>query len=287
MPLPALLALVVLAGDMVFTLAGNIIYWYETLNSPEPAIPSPRPGVFSCLFCYLNSLGGYLLCAVIFVLGPFSHRRVMKKPEQNPALPPLILIHGIYNSAAVWRYLGRRFGKAGFPFSTYSYRSLFTSPQRIVQGLEDHVRKVEAAFPGQKPVFVCHSLGGLIVRHWLLAPGNRERAGGVLTLGTPHKGSKTAALGPGRLVKHILPTADFIRALQNAPDLAPLPRASLASPTDEAVLPASSLVPPQGWRLRVTNRLGHFSMLFCPRSAKIVMEELNGIVRGQGEEKTS
>ena len=50
--------------------------------------------------------------------------------------------------------------------------------------------------------------------------------------------------------------------------------------------PFISLVPPQGWRLRVTNRLGHFSMLFCPRTAKIVMEELNGIVR-QGEEKAS
>ena len=287
MPVPALLVLVVLAGYMVFTLASNIIYWYETLNSPEPAIPSPRPGVFSCLFCYLNSLGSYLLCAVIFVLGPFSHRRVIKSPEQNPALPPLILIHGIYNSAAVWRYLGRRFGKAGFPFSTSSYRSVFTSPQRLIQGLEDHVRKVEAAFPGQKPVFVCHSLGGLIVRHWLLAPGNRERAGGVLTLGTPHKGSKVAALGPGRLVKHLLPTADFIRSLQNATDPAPLPCVSLASPTDEAVQPPSSLVPPQGWRLRVTNRLGHFSMLFCPRTARIVMEELNGIVRAREERKTS
>ena len=281
MSVPTLFALAVLAGYMIFTLCSNIIYWYETLNSPEPAIPSPRPGLFACLFSYANSLGSYLLCAVVFVLGPFSGRKIEKTPAHNPQLPPLILIHGIYNSAAVWLYLGRRFHKAGHPVSTYSYRSLFTSPQRILQNLEAHVLAVEAAFPGQRPVFVCHSLGGLLVRHWLLAPENRERAGGLLTLGTPHKGSKAAALGPGSLVKNILPTAGFILSLQDAPDLAPLPRVSLVSPTDEAVLPASSLLPPQGWRMRVTNMAGHFSMLFCPRVAGIVMRELDDIVHNK------
>ena len=276
----AVIVLAVLAGYMVFTLYSNLIYWYETLNSPEPAIPSPRPGLIVCLFCYINSLGSYVLCAITAVLSPFCRRRVEKTPGQTPGLPPLILIHGIYNGAAVWLYLGRRFRKAGFPVSTCSYRSFFISPERILSGIEEHARAVEAAFPGQKPVFVCHSLGGLLVRHWLLLPGNKDRAGGVLTLGTPHRGSKVAALGPGGLVKHIMPAAGFIRALQNAPDLSPLPCVSLVSPTDEAVLPSSNLLPPAGWRMRVTNAVGHFSMLFCLIVAQTTMEELNKIVRG-------
>ena len=277
MSVPAVLGLVVLAGYMIFALCSNILYWYETLNSPEPGIPSPRPGFFTCLFTYANTLGSYLMCAVVFVLGPFSHCKIEKTPDQRPDLPPLILIHGLFNTAAVWLYLGRRFRKAGHPVSTYSYRSLFTSPQRILQALDAHVRAVEAAFPGQKPVFVCHSLGGLLVRHWLLAPQNRERAGGVLTLGTPHKGSKVAALGPGSLAKNILPGAAFMLALQDPPASEPFPCVSLVSPTDEAVLPASSLLPPQGWRMRVTNMAGHFSMLFCLRVAGIAMQELEKI----------
>ena len=282
-----ILALALLAGYMVFTLCSNMIYWYETLNSPEPAIPSPRPGLFVCLFHYASTLGSYVLCAITAVLSPFCRRRVETRPGQTPGLPPLILIHGIYNGAAVWLYLGRRFRKAGFPVSTCSYRSFFISPERILRSIEEHVRAVEAAFPGLKPVFVCHSLGGLLVRHWLLAPGNKDRAGGVLTLGTPHRGSKVAALGPGGLVKQIMPAVGFIRALQDAPDPFPLPCVSLVSPTDEAVLPPSNLLPPAGWRMRVTNRLGHFSMLFCPRAARIAMEELDGIVRNREREKTS
>ena len=270
--------LIVLAGYLIFTLCSNLIYWYETLNSPEPAIPSPRPGLCICLFHFANTFGSYLLCAVIFVLGPFSRRKITKTPDANPELPPLILIHGLYNSAAVWLYLGRRFRKAGFPVSTFSYRSLLaTSPERILQRLEEHVRAVEAVFPGQKPVFVCHSLGGVLVRHWLLLLDNRQRAGGVLTLGTPHKGSKVAALAPGSLARHLLPGSEFIGKLREAPLYPAIPCVSLVSPTDEAVLPASHLMPPEGWRIRVTNVAGHFSMLFCLKVADIVMQELTAL----------
>jgi pimeloyl-ACP methyl ester carboxylesterase len=227
----------------------------------------------------MSTLGSYLLCAATLALSPFYGRRAVKTPGKTPGLPPLILIHGIYNGAAAWLYLSRRFAEAGFPVSTCSYRSFFTSPDRILRGIEEHVRAVETAFSGVKPVFVCHSMGGLLIRHWLLSPGNKERTGGVLTLGTPHLGSKLAALGSGSLVKDLMPSAGFIRELQDAPELTPLPCVSLVSPTDEAVLPASCLLPPTGWRMRVTNRVGHFSMLFCPGVARIAMEELGEIIR--------
>ena len=274
----AVLLSIVLAGYMIFALCSNLIYWYETLNSPDPAIPSPRPGVFACLVTYINTLGSYLLCAVTFFLGPFSRRKV-QRPATPSQLPPLILIHGLYNTAAVWLYLGRRFRKAGFPLSTYSYYSLFVPVHRILQKLDAHVREVEEAFPGQKPVFVCHSLGGLLVRHWLLTPENHNRVSGVLTIGTPHTGSKAAALGPGALAKNILPPSAFITSLQDVPTPEHLPCVSIVSATDEAVLPAKNLLPPQGWRMRVVFWVGHFSMLFCPRTAKIIMEELNALVR--------
>ena len=279
MSTPAALALAVPAVCMLVALGSNLLYWYEAVNSQEPSISLPRPGLIVCLAQYANTCGSYLLCVITCVLSPFCKRRAGKASGQTPGLPPLILIHGIYNGAAVWLYLGRCFTKAGFAVSTCSYRSFFTSPERILQGIEEHVRAVEAAFPGAKPVFVCHSLGGVLVRHWLLLPGNKERAGGVLTLGTPQQGSKVAALGPGNLVKHLLPAAAFIRALKDAPDSAPLPCVALVSPWDEAVLPASGLLPPSGWRIRFTGRQGHFNMLFCPEVARIALDELGTIAR--------
>jgi hypothetical protein len=42
---------------------------------------------------------------------------------------------------------------------------------------------------GAKAVFVCHSMGGLIVRYYLEVLGGREDARRLITLGTPHSGS--------------------------------------------------------------------------------------------------
>ena len=268
----------ILAAYMLFALCSNLIYWYETVNSPAPDIPSLKPGPFACLLLYVDTLSSYLVCALFFILGPFSHRRINTARTQA-ARPPLILIHGLYNSASVWLYLGRRFRKAGFPVSTFSYHSFFTSPQCILQRLEEHVRRVEAAFPGQRPVFVTHSLGGIFVRHWLLRPENSARTGGLLTLGAPHQGSKLAAVAPGRLAKNLFPAAPFMRELQQTP--APtmklagtLPCVALVSPMDEAVLPAANLLPPPGWRLRITSGAGHFSMLIRPSVAELALREL-------------
>ena len=126
-------------------------------------------------------------------------------------------------------------------------------------------------------MFVCHSLGGLLVRQWLLSPENQQCAGGVISLGTPHKGSKVAALAPGSLAKNLIPGAEFINKLQSASSYPNMPHIALVSPMDEVVLPAANLVPPEGWRMRVTNAAGHFSMLFCPKVAGIVMRELEEI----------
>ncbi|MDR2503941.1 MAG: alpha/beta hydrolase [Deltaproteobacteria bacterium] len=278
MSVPVALALAVLAFCMLLALCNNLLYWYETINTPEPAIPAPKPGFVPCLVRYADSLATHLICVLLFPLIPLARRRV-KQEGTTAGLPPLILIHGLYNNASVWLLLGRRLRRAGFPLSTCSYRSFFTSPQRIALLIEAHVRVVEAAFPGQKPIFVCHSLGGMLVRHWLLAPENPPRVKSVLTLGTPHQGSKIAALGPGVLAKNLLPDAPFIRELQQAPALAGLFCTALVSPTDEAVLPASNLLPPHGWKMRLTRRVGHFNMLLCPDTAALVLQELRDMSR--------
>lgn len=278
------IALLVLAGFFLFALCSNLIYWYETLNTPDERIPSPRLGAAECIRHYLASLKGYFLCVGVFPAAPLVARKIgREKPGADPSLPPVILVHGLNNNAAVWLYLAPRLEKAGYRVSTYSYWSFFKSREKILAGLERQVRRAEVAYPGQKPVFVCHSLGGLFARYWLMAEGNDARISGLITLGTPHAGSKLAALAPGRTGQSIRPDSEFIATLrQGAEEQAKrLGEAgkgpcltALASPTDEAVLPASCLVPPAGWALRITPKTGHFTMLFTDRVADMVLEEL-------------
>lgn len=269
--MPTFLALFVLAlaGFFLFALCSSLLYWYETLNTPDERIPSPKPGPVVCVRQYLASLAGYFLCVGVLPFGLFLRRWVEKGGDAQP----VICIHGLNNNAAVWLWLSRRMDREGYSVSTYSYFSLFVSLERVIAGLDAHIRKVEAAFPGKKPLLVCHSLGGLLARHWLDIGDNRERLSGLVTLGTPHRGSKLAALAPGRLAANIVPGSAFLAALSAARPL-PFPCTALVSPTDEAVLPASGLLPPEGWTMRVTARAGHFGMLFRPSICAMVLEEL-------------
>lgn len=266
----------VMSGFAVFSLCSNILYWYERMNAEPGPISAPRPGLWRCLRMYVISGCGYLICVGLFPLGPLVRRKVAAGTDA--ALPPVVLIHGLNNNASAWLYLGRALRNAGFGVSTYSYSSVCVSLERIMEGLEAHIRKVEALGLG-RPVLVCHSLGGLLARNWLREPGHAQRIAGLITLGTPHGGSKLAVFAPGMLGQSITPRGSLVRSLQALEAQPEVPCVSLVSPTDEAVLPAANLVPPVGlwWRMRVTPPIGHYSMLYCPAIARMVMEEIRGV----------
>lgn len=272
--------IIILVGFMIFSLCSNLIYWYENLNTRHTRLEMPKPGIFLCIRKYLLSLGGYILCVALFPAGPLLRSRPKPFPVADGAvLPPIVLVHGLNNNAAVWLFLGARLRKAGYPVSTYSYSSLFVPLEKIIDKLDAHMHTVEKFSDGRKPILIGHSLGGLLIRKWLSRHDNIVRVQGVVTLGTPHRGSKLAVFAPGALARHLVPGSPLLRQLAKAPSL-PFPCTSLVSTFDEAVLPPFRLLPPKGWSLRLAAPVGHFSMLFSPFTANVLMEELAGMVAG-------
>ncbi len=99
----------------------------------------------------------------------------------------VILVHGLYMHGVAMLPLRRRLGACGFHARQFSYPSLRLSVAENATRLARSLRDVDS------PVvhFLCHSLGGLVVRTMLLQP-SWQRPGRVLTLGTPHLGSHAA-----------------------------------------------------------------------------------------------
>lgn len=248
------------------------IYWYETRNAPDERIPSPRLTTASVLAVFANTLASMLLFTATRPFGTFAR----KVPGPAAHAPPVILIHGLFSNAAAWVCFGKALEAEGYTYSTYCYSSRKQTVDEILDGLEGHVSAVERHCPGVTPLIVCHSLGGLLARRWLALEGNATRVAGLVTIGTPHEGSKLAALGSGRLTAALRPEGALTVSLRGAPQTQ-IPCVSLASPTDTTVLPAASLVPPQGWRLRITPPYGHFTMIFKKPVHDMVLEELRNI----------
>lgn len=290
MSIPVLLFSVAVFVFLLACFCGSVLYWYETLNNPQERIPPPKPGLFPCLLHYGGALISYSLCLVLVIAGPFLRRKPGLKggtsatdsapdPEAEgraPVFPPIILIHGIYNNAGAWLFMARVLAKAGYSVSTYEYSSFSASLETILRGLDERVSTV-LRLSGEKPVLIGHSLGGLLSRKWLADYNGSDRVRGVITLGTPHGGSKMAVFAPGALARSIRPDGLLVAALRDLPPAVDLPCVSLVSTEDEAVLPASLLLPPQGWTMRLTPPRMHFSMLFSPRVAGMVLEELRAI----------
>mgnify|MGYP003623619684 CR=1 FL=1 len=276
-----IIALCILAAAlMMLSIILNTLFWYENLNGPNCLIPRPKPGLVFVFTKFARSMASALLCGLLSPFGRYAAvtpgaAREGVFPQGSPR-PPVILIHGIYNNASAWLYMARRLRRAGYPVSTFSYKSFNISLDDISADLDAHVSELERLFPATRPVLIGHSLGGIIARTWLLRGENHHRPGALITLGTPHEGSKLAVFASGPLARHLVPGSDLLAALKAAPQ-PDCPCIALASPVDDAVLPASSLIPPAGWELLVSEAVGHFYMVLHPGTVDVLLGKLENI----------
>ena len=80
-----------------------------------------------------------------------------------------------------------RFKKSGYKTFQFTYKSTKNSPMENAHKLAEFIHKIKA----KKIHFVCHSLGGLVLRHYLNLYDMRK-LGNVVMLGTPNKKSAIA-----------------------------------------------------------------------------------------------
>jgi pimeloyl-ACP methyl ester carboxylesterase len=99
----------------------------------------------------------------------------------------VVLVHGLYMHGLAMAPLKHMLGRCGFRCRAFSYPSLRKGTSENADRLARFLRSIDAPVVN----FVCHSLGGLVVRTMLLR-SSWDRPGRVLTLGTPHLGCHVA-----------------------------------------------------------------------------------------------
>lgn len=103
--------------------------------------------------------------------------------------PLTILIHGLHLNPWYMKPLAKKLEKHGLPTYCYGYKSITQPIAKNSQGLHEYLL---AHHDPDLPInLIGHSLGGLVIRHFLSAYPMWQ-VYRCVTLGTPHQGSQTA-----------------------------------------------------------------------------------------------
>lgn len=113
-----------------------------------------------------------------------------------PTSLPVLLIHGYACNSAYWQAMGKSLRRTNI-----SHYAIDLEP--ITGGIDDYAPLIHDAIEilcaetnQDQAIIVAHSMGGLATRAYLRRYGKR-RIAKVITLGTPHHGTKIANFGIG------------------------------------------------------------------------------------------
>ena len=191
---------------------------------------------------------------------------------------PVLLIHGYGCNSGYWSKLSRLLQKHNITHSAINC-------EPVLAGIDDYAVLIENAITtlcqhtGQSQVIILgHSMGGLSARAYMRRYGE-EKIARVITLGTPHHGSKLASGAWGLNAQQMRWTeheqaSNWLKTLSAAES--PSTRArivSIYSRHDNIVFPQQSSHLPHARNIEI-ELVGHVALAFAKQSVRIVMQEI-------------
>lgn len=173
-------------------------------------------------------LAGHLL---LYPSGIAQERRSVPAPSPpdgttTAPLPaearlPVVLLHGFIDNRSVFVLLRRSLTQHGRrQIESLNYSPLTCDIRTAAEMLGRHVEEICERTDCERVDIVGHSLGGLIARYYVQRLGGDVRVRTLVTLGTPHGGTRVAPLADAHpVVRQMRPGSPVLEELREpAPD---------------------------------------------------------------------
>ncbi|MFJ9868486.1 esterase/lipase family protein [Streptomyces sp. NPDC101165] len=164
-------------------------------------------------------LAGHLL---LYPTGLTQERRSPALPCEDGAtrLPdrpgaPVVLLHGFIDNRSVFVLLRRNLVRNGRQrVESLNYSPLTCDIRTAAELLGRHVEEICERTGNAQVDIVGHSLGGLIARYYVQCLGGDLRVRTLVTLGTPHSGTRAVPLASAHpIVRQMRPGSEVIEEL--------------------------------------------------------------------------
>ncbi|MET9351437.1 alpha/beta fold hydrolase [Streptomyces sp. NPDC006617] len=136
-------------------------------------------------------------------------------PAPAPASPPVVLLHGFIDNRSVFLLLRRSLAQHGrHEIESLNYSPLTCDIRTAAELLGRHIEEICERTGSEQVDVVGHSLGGLIARYYVQRLGGDLRVRTLVTLGTPHTGTKVVPLANAHpIVRQMRPGSAVIEEL--------------------------------------------------------------------------
>lgn len=172
---------------------------------------------------------------------------------------PILLVHGYFMNRACMFLLQRRLKGRGYTVFTVLLRPIHAPIEDLSRTLSHRVDDIRSV-RGEKLILIGHSMGGLVSRYYCEKLNGGAHVSQIITIGSPHSGTRLARLGLGRNAYEMRPSSEFLRSLSGS--LLPGVRyAALWSPADNMVIPSPSARLDGAENIQV-EALGHLTLLY-------------------------
>lgn len=168
----------------------------------------------------LAILAGHLL---LYPSGMTQERRITPQlpPSDAPRLPteekpPVVLLHGFIDNRSVFVLLRRSLAQhGGRHLESLNYSPLTCDIRAAADLLGRHIEDICERTGQERVDVVGHSLGGLIARYYVQRLGGDHRVRTLVTLGTPHGGTRAVPLADAHpIVRQMRPDSEVMEELR-------------------------------------------------------------------------
>ncbi|MFO0693171.1 MAG: hypothetical protein U0230_06435 [Polyangiales bacterium] len=214
-----------------------------------------------------SELSAYVKQAVLVV----TPRRTPAPVFDGPRA--VVFVHGFLGASALLDPLATRVRRElGLPTLQFGYGSVgrFESiAERLAAFVEHRVPR------GVGVSLVGHSLGGLLCRWYVQELEGHRRADRLVTIATPHAGTRIAELVPTALAAALRPGSPVVRRLEAAEGRARLPRTTAIFGGDDTVVhPVTNAASLAEAVVHHLDAVGHNGLLYDHRTHALVLDAL-------------
>ncbi len=207
---------------------------------------------------------------ITYVLGFINYDALFLR-KSTTAHPPVLLVHGYMMNRACFLYMQVRLALAGYRVFTVNLYPPARSIRELSERVADKMDYI-ADTTGEKQVYlVGHSMGGLVSRSYGNSPRGRGRIKGLITIASPHQGTKIAVLGIGKNAREMVPGSDFLNELNNNPFPGTY---ALWSTLDNLIIPAGHAAL-DGMENDALALKGHIALLYSAAVYRRIIARLN------------